>query len=394
MFGLVKIAPRLLLGATLALGLYAGPAAAQTFPGCSAAANERLLEWPPVNPIWQMCWLTPVNSSGPRGSGLEVRNVWYRGKQVFKRAHAPMLFAEYRNGAGGNCYRDWKDQNSPFLANAAVQNQLGIGENVVTSCDRSTSATQSFGNCPFQLGAPGGAGCFSGVAIQERGDRVTLTTQYVAGWYLYSMRWTFHQDGTIEPFFGLGNSNGTYNTTTHWHHNYWRFDFDIDGAGGDQLLLDGQLQSTEFSAVHQRGRVYGVRDSVTGRGYNVLPGDSTSPPGAMDLVFPANESGRNFHTVDAMGTLFANNEFGDNPNYSLSDCGVNVSALVTPTVPISSSDVVLYYRGGVRDSAGDFPPSAPVPADPMVCKSVGPRMVPVGDWNASSDILFRSGFEG
>lgn len=385
---------RRLAGALLVLLMPAVPAMAQTFPGCSAAANETLLEWPPGNPVWQMCWLRPSQSSGPRGSGLEVRNVYYRGKQVFKRAHAPMLFAEYRNGAGGNCYRDWKDQNSPFLANAATQNQLGIGENVVTSCDRSADPTTSYGNCPFQLGSTGGASCFSGVAIQERGDRVTLTTQYVAGWYLYSMRWTFHQDGTIEPFFGLGNSNGTYNTVTHWHHNYWRFDFDIDGAGNDQLLLNDQPQTNEFTALHARGRVYGVRDSVTGRGYNVLPGDSTSPPGAMDLVFPANESGRGFHTVDAMGTVFANNEFGDNPNYSLSDCGVNIAALVTPTVSVSNTDVVLYYRGGVRDSAGDFPPGSPVPADPMVCKSVGPRMVPVGDWSGTTDNLFRNGFEG
>jgi hypothetical protein len=395
MLGLSKISPRLLLAATLALGAHAGPAAAQAFPGCNAAANENLVQWPSDTPIWQMCWLRPNQSSGPRGSGLEIRNVWYRGKQVFKRAHAPMLFAEYRNGAGGNCYRDWKDQNSPFLANPAVQNVLGIGANVITSCDRSTSPTNSFGNCPFQLGTPGpgGSTCFSGVAIQELGDRFTLTTQYVAGWYLYSMRWTFHLDGTIEPFFGLGNSNGTYNNVTHWHHNYWRFDFDIDGAGNDQLLLDGAPQANEFSAVHAPRRVYGVRDSVTGRGYDVFPGDATSPPGAMDLVFPPNESGRNFHSVDVMGTLFANNEFGDNPNYSLSDCAVNVAALVSPAVPINNTDVVMYYRGGVRDSAGDFPPGNPVPADPMVCKSVGPRLVPVGVWQDDPDLVYRNGFE-
>ncbi len=389
----VRAASRLVAGALLALSIPVAPAVAQTFPGCSTAANERLLEWPRENPVWQMCWLRPSQSSGPRGSGLEVRNVFFRGKQVFKRAHAPMLFAEYRGGAGGNCYRDWKDENSAFLANPDTQNNLGIGENVTTSCDRSTSPTQSFGNCPFQLGSPGGASCFTGVAIQERGDRVTLTTQYVAGWYLYSMRWTFHLDGTIEPFFGLGNSNGTYNNITHWHHNYWRFDFDIDGAGNDQLLLNGQLQASEFSALHERGRVYGVRDSVTGRGYDIFPGNAGAPPGAMDLVFPANESGRGFHTVDVMGTVFVNGEFSDRPNNSLGDCNVNVSALVTPSVSITDTDVVLYYRGGVRDSAGDFPSGSPVPADPMICKSVGPRMVPIGDWSGNVDNLFRNGFE-
>lgn len=386
-----KIAAAAAVVVALAAGAHAGPVAAQAFPGCSGAANETLLEWPIGNPVWQMCWLRPGNSSGPRGSGLEIRNVWYRGKQVFKRAHAPMLFAEYRNGAGGNCYRDWKDQNSAFLANAAVQNQLGLGANVITSCDRSTHPTNFYNICPFELGSPGGATCFQGVAIQDLGDRVTLTTQYVAGWYLYSMRWTFHLDGTIEPLFGFGNSSGTYNNVTHWHHNYWRFDFDIDGAGNDRLLLDGVSQGNEFSALHAPGRVYGVRDTVTGRGYDVLPGASARPPGPMDLVFPANESGRGFHTVDVMGTLFANNEFGDNPNYSLSDCGVNVAALVSPAVSIDSTDVVMYYRGGVRDSAGDFPVGNPVPADPMICKSVGPRLVPVGDWTGED--VFRNGFE-
>jgi hypothetical protein len=94
-----------------------------------------------------------------------------------------------------------------------------------------------------------------------------------------------------------------------------------------------------------------------------------------------------------MGTLFANNEFGDNPNYSLSDCAVNVAALVSPAVPINNTDVVMYYRGGVRDSAGDFPPGNPVPADPMVCKSVGPRLVPVGVWQDDPDLVYRNGFE-
>lgn len=384
-----------ILCVALALATHAGPAAAQAFPGCSGAANETLLEWPVGNPVWQMCWLRPSQSSGPRGSGLEIRNVYFRGKQVFKRAHAPMLFAEYNlppNPQNGTCYRDWKDQNSAFLANAAVQNQLGLGANVITSCDRSDQPTQSFGNCPFQLGSPGGATCFTGVAIQDLGDRVTLTTQYVAGWYLYSMRWTFHLDGTIEPLFGLGNSNGTRNNITHWHHNYWRFDFDIDGAGNDRMLLDGVTQANEFSALHAPGRVYGVRDTVTGRGYDVLPGASARPPGPMDLVFPANESGLDNHTVDVMGTQFINGEFSDRPNNLLGDCDVNVAALVTPSVPIDGSDVVMYYRGGVRDSAGDFPVGNPVPADPMICKSVGPRLVPVGDW--SGEELFRNDFEG
>src|SRR6187549_3596501 len=86
---------------------------------------EKKLSWPAVNPVWEMCWLPPSQSVGADGSGMELRNVYWNGQLVMRRAHAPMLFAEYKGGQGGDCYRDWKNTNTPILAAAVVQNQLG-----------------------------------------------------------------------------------------------------------------------------------------------------------------------------------------------------------------------------------------------------------------------------
>ena len=54
----------------------------------------------------------------------------------------------------------------------------------------------------------------------------------------------------------------------------------------------------------------------------------------------------------------------------------------------SGTDVVLYYRAGVRDRTNEGPGTQ----DSMICKKVGPVFVPVG-WNGA-DALFSNGFEG
>jgi len=156
-------------------------------PTCTSP--ETKLSWPTVNPIWEMCWLPPDQSVGADGSGMELRKVYFKGHLVFTRAHAPMLFAEYKDGGGGDCYRDWKDDTTPVLADQSVQGHLGISidpASATTSCDRSQSPTASYGTCPFQLpGYPSNTPkCSSGFAIEGGGDDVTLTTQYRAAWYM------------------------------------------------------------------------------------------------------------------------------------------------------------------------------------------------------------------
>lgn len=386
---------RMLLG-LVALALFAGPAEhAQAQGGGSpncATAGGTLLSWPTVNPIWQMCWLGPNSSSGPRGSGLELRQVYYRGYLVANRIHAPMLFAEY---TASTCYRDWKDQSTPTLAHTSTHNTLGVPPDparlATTSCSVSNHPTNAYGICPHSQPTGGGFSCSSGanVIIEDLGTHVRLVSQYRADWYMYDSRISFFPNGSIEPVFGFGNHNGTFNGTTHWHHNYWRFDFDIDGAPNTVAQNDVD-QANEFHAV--RGAVgstnWSVRNAATGRGYRLVPG-------ANDYNVPVNQSGRGFHNVDFMATLYQNNEFGDNPNYSLGDCGMNQNALVNGQ-SIANADVVLWYRVAVRDSTSNqWPPGCSggscIPQDSMVCKSAGPRLEPFGPWG--NDPIFAHDFE-
>ncbi len=373
--------------AFLSVILLAGAWPAQAAsPTC--VAPEVKLTWPAVNPVWEMCWLGPAASVGPRGSGMELRNVHFNGRLVMRRAHAPMLFAEYKDGNGGNCYRDWKDDTSPVLADEAVQNHLGLSVDpptATTACDRSQDPTASYGTCPFQL--PGYSNstpkCNAGFAIEDNGDHVVLTTQYRADWYMYASRWTFWNDGRIEPSFGFGNRNGTYNTVTHWHHYYWRMEFGIDG-GHNTISRNGVDAAAEFTDLRSLTggpgggpKTWEVRNPTTGNGYKLIPG-------ADDYDVVTNESGRNFHVIDVMGTRQHDLEYGDSPNYSLSDCTMDEEVLVNGE-SIADTNIALYYRVAVRDAtANSWPPGCSgascIPQDSMVCKKVGPTLMAFGPW--------------
>ena len=179
----------------------------------------------------EMCWLDPDDSVGPRGSGMELRNVYWNGQLVLRRAHAPMLFAEYKDGNGGDCYRDWKDTRTSTLAAAVVQNQLGDipagGNSAITACDRSTHPTNSYGTCPFQLPIPGGYTCAQGIAIENMGDHVRLTAQYDADWYMYASRMNFMQ--TAASFRALALQRPRHYNAVPTGTINWRFEFDVDG---------------------------------------------------------------------------------------------------------------------------------------------------------------------
>lgn len=378
---------RLLFVATAAWFASIGTASAGS-PNC-AIEGGKPLSWPVGAPVWEMCWLGPDTSAGPRGSGLELRAVHYRGVLVAKRIHAPMLFAEYTSGT---CYRDWKDDATPSLAHSSTHNQLAVPPDpdrlAATACSVSQLPTTSYGLCPFQLPVGAGFSCTGGddVVIEDLGDHVRFVSQYRADWYMYDSRISFFDNGAIEPVFGFGNHNGTLNNTTHWHHNYWRFDFDIDGATGNMVSINDVDQAAEFHGL--RGAVgsttWEVRNTASGRGYRLIPG-------ADDYNSATNESGRGFHLVDMMATVYKPNEYGDNPNYSLGDCRMNENSLVNGE-NIANQDVVLWYRVAVRDStANNWPPGCGsagnpcIPQDSMICKTAGPRIEPFGPWGGEPE---------
>lgn len=353
---------RLLALLAFAVAGLAAPLGAVT-PTCNMS-GEHLLSWPTDAPVWQMCWIRPSQSTGTNGSGLEIRNVYFNGHLVLKRAHVPMLNVDYDPGGCG-CYRDWQNQEVVFHANNPISGVPGYAEPTVpptTVCDDGGSN----GDC-----GPPDTDCFAGVAAEKLADRLILTTQFQAGWYRYTMKWRFFLDGRIEPAFGFSAIDASCVYHSHRHHAYWRLDFDIDGPGnnivteGPNPAQGGGRGGSPFPIVtlptevmrrnNKPGMTWSVIDSVAKRGYRIVPGD--------EVALPAD----NFSVGDFWALRYKSNEIDDGGN--IGDCPVDFSSFLNGET--TATDVVVWYRTGWY-----HPPNA---LDD--CDLGGPTIYPIGDWS-------------
>ena len=347
------LAPALALAA-----LAAFPVAASAQPACDLA-GEHLMSWPDAAPVWQFCWLRPQDSSGSRGSGLEIRDVQYNGHLVLKRAHVPMLNVEYEPGGCG-CYRDWQDQQVVFQADNVITQGVYAEPDVAaeTVCDTG--------------GSGGDVGSFNGVSAEKFADPLVLTTQFEAGWYRYTMKWKFYMDGRIQPIFGFAAVDASCVSYTHRHHAYWRFDFDIDnlendivteaaapvpGAGGRPgPRPQVQVLQTEAKRVNnQPNLTWTVTDSATHRGYRIVPGEETQ--------LPADD----FSIGDLWALVYHANEIDD--GHDIGDCPVDFGPWLNGEALLG--DVVVWYRTGANHPGGDLDG----------CHVVGPTLEPIGNWS-------------
>ncbi len=345
------------LGFLLILGsaLAAVPAAAQ--PAC--AGDEHLMSWPDTDPVWQFCWVRPAQSSATRGSGIDLRNVYFNGHLVLKQAHMPILNVQYLPGGCG-CFRDWMNIEVRFQSDNEIS--PGYSEPTVppvTVCD---------------VGGTGGdVGSFTGVAAEKLADQLILTTQAEAGWYRYAMKWKFHLDGRIEPIIGFAAIADSCIAFTHKHHAYWRFDFDIDGAAGD-VVTEGpnpsagrgrpgpryptvSLPTEAMRRLDKPGMVWSVADATTRRGYRLVPGAETELPADS------------FSVGDVWLLKYNPNEIDDS-GQSGPGCAIKFNNYLNPPEGLAT-DLVLWYRTGAVHTGGDL-------GD---CHEVGPTLVPFGDWS-------------
>ncbi|HTR03735.1 MAG TPA: hypothetical protein VMN82_11105 [Thermoanaerobaculia bacterium] len=356
-----------LLAALLVLGAARAEAAQQAActacPG-SVCYGPQTLSWPPDNPVWQISWLRPCESSGTNGSGLEIRDVSYNGHLVLKRAHIPMLNVEYlQTSCGCNCYRDWEYQQSYFLAdNIVTQNLYAAPDQpAITVCDAGGGS---------DLCSTGEPNCFNGVSIESYADPLVLTTEFEAGWYRYTMRWKFYLDGRIQPIFGFSAVSASCVSCTHKHHAYWRLDFDVDTAG-QNLVTEGPdsaqgvrpgpkprivtlTNETERNVTYP-GISWTVANSSTKRGYRLVPGAETALPADS------------FSEGDLWALAYHANELDD--GHGLGNCPVNFAPWLNNES--LNGDVVLWYRTGWLHVGGDL-------AD---CEPIGPTLYPIGDWS-------------
>ena len=222
--------------------------------------------WPTSNPVWTLTWVTPDQSVGVDGSGLQLTSVLYKGKQVLHMAHLPVLNVLYDLGGCGDSYlshRDWQTGLRAFEAT-----------NEISPC-RAEPATSPKTVCDH----PGvDSGSFAGVTVEKKADQLILTTQMQAGWYRYIQKWFFFPDGTIQARFYFTAINDYCVSKPHYHQAYWRFDFDIEGAGDD--LIEEYNTVTGWKALSfetsrrknfAASRKWRVRNQATGRGYEIIP---------------------------------------------------------------------------------------------------------------------------
>ncbi|MEM8556371.1 MAG: T9SS type A sorting domain-containing protein [Bacteroidota bacterium] len=339
------------------------------------------IAWPEAAPAWRMEVIRPGNSSSTDGSGLELRNVSYNGRQVFKVAHLPVVNVEYDEGSGFgcSCYRDWSDFEARFLtapeANDAIFVDAEPGS-VRTTCDFAGEIDPLLDQ-----------GDLRGIAAEDFGDRLVVTTQYAAGWYRYRVQWVFHLDGRMQPSYAFGHTPNVCTQFGRNHHAYWRFDFDIGGddgelaADGDYIVESAPTGSftfdTEARRNHGSGVEWSVYDRNSGRGYRLTPGPEQEMP--VD----------DFAYADAIVLRYKPTELDDGGGFSGTFCAIDFESPGPPDPQnggmqkpplldgdsVLDTDIVLWYRTGTRRTdEGD-----------TSCRILGPTLTPVGNWAVSNE---------
>ena len=355
----------------LAAVLLASAAHAQTSPAtalnCSTSAGAQAnghIEWPVAAPVWTFDFYRPANSTTGNGTGLEIRNVFYRGRKVFERASVPVINVEYDAGAGCGCFRDWQDSEAGFAAPArpgstptACYAEATAGT-VRTSCTSDGAA----GPVPDQ-------GSFRGVSVEDYGTELVLTSNMSAGWYRYRMKWHFYSDGRIWPEYSFAAASNACTASARRHHVYWRFDFDLEGTPANDVVTetDAAGASTTFTTEARRtwgtatsGVRWTVLDAVTGAGYRVEPSEA-------DLETPVDA----FSKTDALVLRFRGSEIDD------TGAGGGCAFRFEPWLnneSVAGSDVVFWYRTGTTRPTGQ-----------SRCEIGGPMLHPVGNITGAAE---------
>ncbi len=200
----------------------APPAAAKTStPNCSAPYYVAFANW-------EFCW----QLDNLRVQGIELNDVRYMGERVLWKAGVPFSITRYHM----NAYGPYKDA----FGNAGAAGLPGYGRG---------SLPIAPAQCPRFLGTgtllQGGHVCLE--TIGGPNPRVALWTRFDVYNYRFANGWILHADGTFEPKVLLGGNlidygssacgsvTGAHACQSHFHHVYWRFDFDVAGEAGDNV---------------------------------------------------------------------------------------------------------------------------------------------------------------
>lgn len=304
--------------------------------------------------LWNLIVVRP-RASAPthlhKGSGVELRYVTYRGRLVLWQAHVPILNVLYDDGVS---YRDWQNQETPFLADGF--DPVGPGWRVCTSPPATI------------LESGTDVGNFQGVALWYEDGELRIVSELQAGWYRYISDWRLRDDGTILPRFGFAGTRNPRTCMPHQHHVYWRLDFDIEGAGNDIVEQRGLIfpgYPLWWRLVRETKRVrsffarrWRVLDAQTGRGYSITPG-------------PADGTADTYGVADLWFLRYRPTELDDGVSIVGGPAGATQCRLdqYLTSEFIDSTDLVIWYAGHFRHDEAH--PS------PHIGHIVGPELRPI-----------------
>ncbi|MEP6925090.1 MAG: hypothetical protein ABI954_11545 [Pyrinomonadaceae bacterium] len=242
------------------------PDSGQSTTGSGTAGQYQMTVSQNGTTLWEMLVIRPSASSGSRKSGIELRDLKYRGKMVLKRAHSPILNVQYMGGQCGP-YRDWQYQEDMFQT-AAGSTDPAPGIRILPPGSVAKTVLESGTD----------TGDFRGVAVYTQDNETVLVTEMQAGWYRYLMEWRLANDGTIRPRYGFGATDDSCVCFVHNHHVYWRFDFDIVNANNNVFIAERGRKfltpvTTEaaISRSYQTNRSIVVQNATGDEAYMLVP---------------------------------------------------------------------------------------------------------------------------
>lgn len=320
-----------------------GPASAgqaTTANGTAGQATLTVQDQTTMTTLWEMLVIRPSASSGTRKSGIEIRDVKYKGKSVLKRGHVPVLNVQYTPSTCGP-YRDWQWQEDQFSAPATGATDVAAGIRILASGQVATTILET-GN---------DTGDFRGVAIYTQntqyGPEVVLVTEMQAGWYRYLMEWRFATDGTIRPRYAFGATNNSCVCDVHNHHAYWRFDFDVVQPNNKVYQVERgrrflQPLATEVTRLKNvaTNRSLLIQNASGNEAYELVPGALDGPADAFAVS--------DFWVLrykEVIGGTALQNEIDDGFNQTTSS---NAFIQINPFVngeSIVGQDIVVWYGG-------------------------------------------------
>ena len=246
------------------------PDANQAATGRGLAGQYQMTATQNGTTLWEMLVIRPSASSGTKASGVEIRDVKFKGKSVLKRGHIPVLNVRYVNNACGP-YRDWQYAEDNFnvpTAGTTYPNGTTGGIALLAAGQIPTTSLESGTD----------TGNFRGVAIYRQNNETVLVTELDADWYRYIMEWRFADDGTIRPRFGFGATESGCVCNIHVHHAFWRLDFDVVNPNnkvfqverGRKFLQPIATEMTRLKSL-QTNRSLLIQNSTGDEAYMLVP---------------------------------------------------------------------------------------------------------------------------